>query len=42
VVAQRSGRVECPGASRLETQMIVAAAALTELADYLRQIRGSG
>jgi nicotinamide-nucleotide amidase len=41
VVAQRSGRVECPGASRVETQTIVAAAALTELADYLRQLRGT-
>jgi nicotinamide-nucleotide amidase len=35
-----SGRVECPGASRVETQIIVAAAALTELTEYLRRWRG--
>ncbi|MBS0664124.1 MAG: CinA family protein [Verrucomicrobia bacterium] len=38
-VALRSGRVECPGAARVETQAMVAAAALTELVEYLRQIR---
>jgi nicotinamide-nucleotide amidase len=34
-----AGRVECPGASRVETQAIVAAAVLTELLDYLRRLR---
>lgn len=35
-----SGRVECPGATRVDTQMIVSAAVLTELIDYLRRLRG--
>ncbi len=38
-VALKSGRVECPDASRVETQAIVAAAVLTELVEYLRSIR---
>jgi nicotinamide-nucleotide amidase len=38
-VAVRSGRVECPGASRVDAQMIVADAALAELIAYLREIR---
>jgi nicotinamide-nucleotide amidase len=39
-VAVRSGRVECPGARRIETQAIVADAVLAELLAYLREIRG--
>jgi nicotinamide-nucleotide amidase len=39
-VALLGGRVECPGASRVETQIIVAAAVLTELTEYLRRWRG--
>ena len=39
-VALRSGRVECPGASRVEAQMIVADAVLAELIGYLRMLRG--
>ena len=35
----RSGRVECPGATRVDAQMIVAEAALAELVAYLRQFR---
>ncbi len=38
-VELRSGRVECPDAARVETQAMVAAAVLTELVEYLRQIR---
>ncbi|MDB6168140.1 MAG: damage-inducible protein CinA [Verrucomicrobia bacterium] len=38
-LALLSGRVECPGASRIEAQVMVAAAALTELIDYLRRVR---
>jgi len=37
---QRHGRVECPGASRVEAQAIVADAALAELVDFLREMRG--
>lgn len=40
VVALRGGRVECPGASRVDVQMIVADAAIAELETYLREIRG--
>ncbi len=36
----RSGRVECPGASRVEAQAIVADAALAELGAFLREFRG--
>jgi nicotinamide-nucleotide amidase len=39
VVAERAGRVECPGASRVQTQVIVSAAVLAELIDYLRELR---
>ncbi|HEY1110166.1 MAG TPA: CinA family protein [Opitutaceae bacterium] len=40
VVALHGGRVECPGASRVEVQTLVADAVLTELAEYLRALRG--
>lgn len=40
VVAVRSGRIECPGEPRTETQAIVAQAALAELVAYLRELRG--
>lgn len=36
----RHGRVECPGASRVETQAIVAEAAVAELIAFLRERRG--
>ena len=39
-VAVRSGRVECPGASRVDAQMMVADAVLTELIAYLGEVRG--
>ncbi len=39
--AIRSGRVECPGATRIETQIFVAEAAITELITYLRDLRGT-
>ena len=35
-VAVRSGRVECLGANRVQTQQIVAEAVLAELVEYLR------
>lgn len=34
----RSGRIECPGANRVDVQVIVAAAALGELVAYLREL----
>jgi len=34
-----SGRVECPGANRIDAQQFVADAVLTELVEYLRRIR---
>ena len=37
--AVRSGRVECPKAKRVETQAIVADAALAELIEYLRELK---
>jgi nicotinamide-nucleotide amidase len=40
IVAVRSGRVECPGASRIEAQAIVAEAAVAELVAFLREVRG--
>ena len=40
LVAWRSGRVECPGAKRVEAQAMVAEAVLAELIGYLREIRG--
>lgn len=39
-VAVRSGRVECPGATRTDAQAFVADAALAELVAYLRELRG--
>jgi nicotinamide-nucleotide amidase len=38
VVAQRSGRIECSGATRREVQQMVAEAVLGELAEYLRAL----
>jgi nicotinamide-nucleotide amidase len=38
-VAVKSGRVECPGASRTEAQQRVAEAALAELVAHLRAVR---
>ena len=38
-VTVRSGRVECPGASRVDAQIMVADAALAELLAYLGEIR---
>ena len=38
-LAVRSGRVECPGAKRIEAQQIVAEAVLAELVAYLRDVR---
>jgi nicotinamide-nucleotide amidase len=40
MVAVRSGRVECPDASRIEAQAIVAEAAIAELVAFLRELRG--
>lgn len=39
VIARRSGRVECPGAKRVEVQTIVAETAIAELVAYLREWR---
>lgn len=39
-VAVRTGRVECPGANRVDAQQIVADAVLAELVAYLREFRG--
>jgi nicotinamide-nucleotide amidase len=39
-VAVRSGRVECPGATRTDAQAFVADAAIAELIAYLRELRG--
>ena len=36
----RSGRVECPGATRGQVQEQVAAAVVAELVKYLREVRG--
>ncbi len=36
----RRGRIECPGATRTDTQKIVADAALAELVAFLRELRG--
>ncbi len=38
-VLLRSGRVECPGAKRVDAQTIVAEAAVAELVEYLRALR---
>ncbi len=35
----RHGRIECPGASRVETQTIVAQAIVAELETWLREVR---
>ena len=40
LAAVRTGRVECPAANRIDAQVFVADAVLTELAAYLREIRG--
>lgn len=37
----RHGRIECPGAKRVEVQMIVAQATLAELESFLREIRST-
>ncbi|MES2695318.1 MAG: CinA family protein [Verrucomicrobiota bacterium] len=42
LIALRSGRVECPGATRVDAQAFVADAALAELIEYLREVRGAG
>lgn len=39
-VAVRSGRVECPGATRVDAQQFVADGALAELVAYVRGLRG--
>jgi nicotinamide-nucleotide amidase len=39
-IAVRSGRIECPGAKRVEAQAIVAEAVLAELVAYLEGVRG--
>lgn len=38
-IALRSGRVECPGASRVDAQSMVADAVLAELTGYLSELR---
>jgi len=38
----RHGRVECPGASRIDAQKIVADTALAELVSFLRETRREG
>jgi nicotinamide-nucleotide amidase len=40
-VAVRHGRVECPGATRIDAQTIVADAVLAELIAYLAELRGT-
>ncbi len=40
--ALKRGRVECPGATRVEAQETVADAAVAELIAVLREVRGSG
>src|SRR5688500_3602881 len=39
IAALRSGRVECPGASRVDAQMMVADAVVAELIAYLSELR---
>jgi nicotinamide-nucleotide amidase len=39
-ILRRHGRVECPGAKRVEAQAIVAEVALAELTEWLRAERG--
>jgi nicotinamide-nucleotide amidase len=36
----RSGRVECPGATRVQVQEKVAETVVAELVKYLRELRG--
>jgi nicotinamide-nucleotide amidase len=36
----RHGRVECPGAARVAAQTMVAEAAVAELVEFLREVRG--
>jgi len=36
----RHGRIDCPGARRIEVQAIVAAATLAELVSFIRELRG--
>jgi nicotinamide-nucleotide amidase len=38
-IATRSGRIECPGANRVDAQMMVADAVLAELIAYLQELR---
>ncbi len=38
-IRSRTGRVECPGATRIDAQQIVAAAVIAELVDFLRELR---
>ena len=38
-IAVRSGRAECPGASRIDAQMMVADAVIAELIAYLGELR---
>jgi len=38
--AVRSGRIECPGAKRVDVQQMVAEALVGELVRYLREVRG--
>lgn len=40
LIAVRTGRVECPGANRVDAQAMVADAVIAELIAYLRTIRG--
>jgi nicotinamide-nucleotide amidase len=42
VIGSLSGRIECLGANRVQTQMIVSAAVVAELMDYVRQWRSRG
>lgn len=37
----RTGRIECPGAKRLEVQQIVAAAVMAELVAFVRELRST-
>lgn len=38
---ENHGRIECPGASRLQAQAIIADAVLAELVAWLRELRGA-
>ena len=39
IVGERSGRIECPGASRVDAQTIVTDAVVAELVAYLEELR---